>query len=57
MRRGDTVLEIIDPDYGLELMPEAEECLKESIREKEEGKGITLEEAKKEEGKKELWIE
>ena len=46
----DTVLEIIDPDYGLELRAEVEESLKKSIKEKEEGKGITLEAAKKELG-------
>ena len=46
----DTLLEIIDPDYGLELWPSVEKSLKESIDDKNEGKGITLEEAKKELG-------
>ncbi|KHE92502.1 MAG: hypothetical protein SCABRO_01751 [Candidatus Scalindua brodae] len=46
----DTLLEIIDPDYGLELWPSVEKSLKESISDKNEGKGITLEEAKKELG-------
>ena len=46
----DTVLELIDPDCGLELWPSVEKSLKESINEKKEGKGITLEEAKKELG-------
>jgi hypothetical protein len=46
----DTLLEIIDPDHGLELWPSVEKSLKESIDEKKEGKGITLEEAKEELG-------
>ncbi|TVM03783.1 MAG: hypothetical protein CV087_03495 [Candidatus Brocadia sp. WS118] len=37
----DTVLEVIDPDYGLELRPEVEEELRESMKGKE--KGISLE--------------
>lgn len=39
--------ELIDPDYGLELRPEIEESLRKSIKQKEKGEGITLEEAKK----------
>ncbi|MDR4498410.1 MAG: hypothetical protein MRK02_10890 [Candidatus Scalindua sp.] len=46
----DTVLEVIDPDYGLELRSEVEESLKDSIQDKEAGKGITLDAAKKELG-------
>lgn len=46
----DTLLEIIDPDYGLELLPSVEKSLKESINEKKDGKGITLEDAKEELG-------
>ncbi len=46
----DTVLEVIDPDYGLELRSEVEENLKESTQDKETGKGITLDAAKKELG-------
>ncbi len=46
----DTLLEIIDPDHGLELWPSVEKSLKESIDEKKEGKGITLEEVKEELG-------
>ena len=37
----DTVLEVIDPDYGLELRPEVEKELLESMKLKE--KGIPLE--------------
>ena len=37
----DTVLEVIDPDYGLELRPEVEKELRESMKRK--GKGILLE--------------
>ncbi len=46
----DTVLEAIDPDYGLELKPEVEENLRESTLDKQAGKGITLDAAKKELG-------
>ncbi|MFV1977386.1 MAG: hypothetical protein ACC651_16710 [Candidatus Scalindua sp.] len=46
----DTVLELIDPDYGLELRPEVEEELRESVKEKAEGNGITLVQAKKQLG-------
>ncbi len=37
----DTVLEVIDPDCGLELRPGVEEELRESMKAKE--KGIPLE--------------
>ena len=33
----DTVLEVIDPDYGLELRPEVEKELLESMKRKEKG--------------------
>ena len=42
----DTVLEIIDPDYGLELRPEVEKELRESLKQKENG--IPLETVTKE---------
>ena len=44
----DTVLEVIDPDYGLELRPEVEKELLESMKRK--GKGIPLETVVKELG-------
>lgn len=31
----DTVFELLDPDYGLELRPEVEEELRESLKSKE----------------------
>ena len=43
-----TVLEVIDPDYGLELRPEVEKELMESMKRKE--KGIPLETVVKELG-------
>lgn len=43
----DTVQELIDPDYGLELRPEVEASLKESIKQKQRGEGVPLEEVKK----------
>ncbi len=43
----ETFFELIDPDYGLELRPEVEESLRESIKQKEKGEGILLEEVKK----------
>ena len=46
----DTVLEVIDPDYGLELRPEAEAELRESL--KREEKGIPVEDVAKELGLK-----
>ena len=42
-----TIYEILDPDRGLELTLELEEELKESMRQKEKGEGIPLEEVKK----------
>ena len=44
----DVVQEVIDPDYGLELRPEVEADLKESLKRKE--KGIPLEAVVKELG-------
>ncbi|BBO16517.1 conserved hypothetical protein [Candidatus Brocadia pituitae] len=44
----DTVLEVIDPDYGLELRPGVEEELRGSIKAKE--KGLPLETVIKELG-------
>ncbi|TLD41460.1 MAG: hypothetical protein JETT_2256 [Candidatus Jettenia ecosi] len=44
----DTVLEAIDPDYGLELRPEVEFKLEESLKRK--AKGIPLETVVKELG-------
>jgi len=46
----DVIYEMIDPDYGLELRPEIEEALKESIKQKERGEGIPFEEVKKQLG-------
>lgn len=43
----NTLNELIDPDYGLELRPEVEESLRRSIKQKERGEGITLESVKK----------
>lgn len=48
----DTVLELLDPDYGLELRPEVEEELRESLKQKERGEGVPLEEVKKQFGLK-----
>ncbi len=45
----DTVLEVIDPDYGLELRPEVEKELQESMKSKER---IPVEDAAKEPGLK-----
>lgn len=42
-----TVQEAIDPDYGLELNPEIEKGLRESMQQKQRGEGIPLEEVKK----------
>jgi len=44
----DIVQEVIDPDYGLELRPEVEAELRESLKRKE--KGIPLEAVVKELG-------
>jgi ABC-type glutathione transport system ATPase component len=43
----ETIYEVIDPDYSLELRSEVEASLRESLRDKAEGKAITLEETKK----------
>ncbi len=45
----DTVLEVIDPDYGLELRPEIEKELQESMKSKER---IPVEDVAKELGLK-----
>jgi hypothetical protein len=45
-----TIHEMLDPDYGLDLRPEIEEELKDSMRQKERGEGLSLEEAKKQLG-------
>ena len=42
-----TIYEMLDPDYGLELRPEIEKDLEESMKQKERGEGIPLEEVKK----------
>lgn len=43
----ETIYEVIDPDYGLELRPEVEASLRASLQDKAEGKAITLEKTKK----------
>lgn len=45
-----TLNEFLDPDYGLELRPEVEKDLEESLRQKERGEGIPLETVKKQLG-------
>jgi hypothetical protein len=45
-----TIHEMLDPDYGLDLRPEIEEELKDSMRQKERGEGLSLEEARKQLG-------
>jgi hypothetical protein len=45
-----TLNEFLDPDYGLELRPEVEKDLLESMRQKERGEGIPLEAVKKQLG-------
>ena len=42
----EVILEIIDPDYGLELRDEVIEVLRESFEQKDRGEGISLREAK-----------
>lgn len=42
----ETVMEVIDPDYGLELREEAVEALRESFEQKRRGEGVSLAEAK-----------
>ena len=43
----DALSELIDPDYGLELRPEVEKELRESMKQKERGEGLPLQEVKK----------
>ena len=43
----EAIYEIIDPDNGLELRPEIEKELRESLKQKKRGEGISLEEVKK----------
>lgn len=43
----DVLSELIDPDYGLELRPELEKELRESMKQKERGEGLPLQEVKK----------
>ena len=43
----DTLFEVIDPDYGLELRTEVEKELGESRKQKRSGKGVSLKDAKK----------
>jgi hypothetical protein len=45
-----TLNEFLDPDYGLELRPEVEKDLEESMRQKERGEGIPLEVVRKQLG-------
>lgn len=42
----DTIYELIDPDYGLELRPEVEDGLKKSLKQKANGEGMSLDEVK-----------
>ena len=46
----DTFSSVIDPDYGLELRPEFEEGLRESIEQKRHDEGYSLSQVKKEIG-------
>lgn len=46
----ETIQEAIDPDHGLELRPEVEASLLESMEQKRQGKGIPLEEVKRQLG-------
>jgi hypothetical protein len=43
----DTLLEVIDPDYGLELRAEVEEGLIESKKQRNSGQGLSLKDAKR----------
>lgn len=38
----ETILEVIEPDYGLELREATISSLKKSLKEKKQGKGIPL---------------
>ena len=43
----DTLFEVIDPDYGLELRAEVEKELVKSRKQKKSGQGLSLKETKK----------
>jgi hypothetical protein len=43
----DTLFEVIDPDYGLELRAEVEKELLKSRKQKKSGHGLSLKDAKK----------
>jgi len=43
----DTLFEVIDPDYGLELRPEVEKELRESRKQKKSEKVVSLKDVKK----------
>ena len=43
----ETIHEFVDPDYGLELRAEVEKTLRQSVRDKQAGKGMPLSEAKR----------
>jgi hypothetical protein len=43
----ETIHEFVDPDYGLELRPEVEKSLVQSVRDNHPGIGIPLSEAKR----------
>ena len=43
----DVLSDLIDPDYGLELRQEVEKELRESMKQKERGEGLPLQEVKK----------
>ena len=43
----EVLQEFFDPDYGLEVAPDLIESLRKNTKEKEEGKGVSLEEARK----------
>jgi len=45
-----TIHEVLDPDYGLELRPETEKDLEESLKQKERSEGIPLKKVKKQLG-------
>jgi len=42
----EVVLELIDPDYGLELQDGVVEALRESFKQKDKEEGVSLQEAK-----------
>jgi hypothetical protein len=45
-----TILEVLDPDYGLQIKPEIVESLRKSLEQKKKGKGISIEKVEKELG-------